>query len=295
MISALVAGSLGAFFVVALRRSGALRLDGDWPVNFAHRGASARAPENTLESFRLATEDEAGGLETDVHVTRDGHVVAIHDDTVDRTTDGSGLVREMTLAELQSLDAGFRFTPDGGATYPYRGKGVHVPELREVLWEIPDLAVNVDIKEARPDVEEAVLRVIEGAGAQDRTLVVSEHTPVVGRFRRLSGGRVRTGASRGESRLFYYLSGLRLEGLLRPAYDALQVPVRHGERELVTPRFLEAAHGVGVRVDVWTIDEPAEMRRLLDLGVDVVMTNRPEVLAGVMRGRGLYTLEKTSK
>jgi glycerophosphoryl diester phosphodiesterase len=295
MISALVAGSLGAFFVVALRRSGALRLDGDWPVNFAHRGASARAPENTLESFRLATEDEAGGLETDVHVTRDGHVVAIHDDTVDRTTDGSGLVREMTLAELQSLDAGFRFTPDGGATYPYRGKGVHVPELREVLWEIPDLAVNVDIKEARPDVEEAVLRVIEGAGAQDRTLVVSEHTPVVGRFRRLSGGKVRTGASRGESRLFYYLSGLRLEGLLRPAYDALQVPVRHGERELVTPRFLEAAHGVGVRVDVWTIDEPAEMRRLLDLGVDVVMTNRPEVLAGVMRGRGLYTLEKTSK
>jgi len=295
MISALVAGSLGAFFVVALRRSGTRTLDGDWPVNFAHRGASARAPENTLEAFRLAAEDGAGGLETDVHMTRDGHVVAIHDDTVDRTTDGLGLVREMTLTELQCLDAGFRFTPDGGATYPYRGKGVHVPELREVLREIPDLAVNVDIKEGRPDVEEAVLRVIEGAGAQDRTLVVSEHTPVVGKFRRLSGGRVRTGASRGESRLFYYLSGLRLEGLLRPAYDALQVPVWHGERELVTPRFLEAAHDVGVRVDVWTIDEPAEMRRLLDLGVDVVMTNRPGVLAGVLRGRGLYTLEKMSK
>jgi len=290
VIPALVAGSIGAFVVVALRRGGARRLDGDWPVNFAHRGASARAPENTLEAFRLAAEDGAGGLETDVHVTRDGHVVAIHDDTVDRTTDGSGLVRETTLAELQSLDAGYRFTPDGGATYPYRGKGVRVPELREVLREFPDLAVNVDIKEARPGAEEAVLRVIEGTGAEDRTLVVSEHTPVIGRFRRLSGGRVRTGGSRGESRLFYYLSGLRLEGLLRPAYDALQVPVRYGERELVTPRFLEAAHGVGVRVDVWTIDEPAEMRRLLDLGVDVVMTNRPEALAGVLLGRGLYTL-----
>src|SRR5215210_2058158 len=290
MNSALVAGSLGALFVVALRRGGTRRLDGDWPVNFAHRGASARAPENTPVAFRLAAEDGAGGLETDVHETRDGHVVAIHDDTVDRTTDGSGLVREMALAEHQGLDAGYRFTPDGGATFPYRGKGVRVPELREVLRGFPDLAVNVDIKEAQPGVEEAVLRVIEGAGVEDRTLVVSEHTPVIRRFRRLSGGRVRTGASRGESRLFYYLSGLCLEGLLRSAYDALQVPVRHGERELVTSRFLEAAHGVGVRVDVWTIDEPAEMRRLLDLGVDVVMTNRPGVLAGVLRGRGLYTL-----
>ncbi len=290
MISALVAGSVGVFFVIVLRRGGARRLDGDWPVNFAHRGASARAPENTLKAFRLAAEDGAGGLETDVHVTWDGHVVAIHDDTVDRTTDGSGLVRETTLAELQSLDAGYRFTPDGGATFPYRGKGVRVPELREVLRGCPDLAVNVDIKEAQPGVEEAVLRVIEGVGAADRTLVVSEYTPVIGRFRRLSGGRVRTGASRGESRLFYYLSALRLEGLLRPAYDALQGPVRHGERELVTPRFLEAAHGLGVRVDVWTINDPAEMLRLLNLGVDVVMTNRPEALAGVLRERGLYTL-----
>ena len=291
MNSALIVASLGAFIVVALRRrSGVRRLDGDWPVNFAHRGASARAPENTLEAFRLAAEDGAGGLETDVHVTRDGHVVAIHDDTVDRTTDGSGLVREATLAGLQSLDAGYRFTPDGGATFPYRGKGVSIPELREVLRGFPDLAVNLDIKEAQPGVEEAVLRVIEGVGATDRTLVVSEYTPVIGRFRRLSGGRVRTGASRGETRLFYYLSALRLERLLRPAYDTLQVPVWHGERELVTPRFLQAAHGVGVRVDVWTIDEPAEMRRLLDLGVDVVMTNRPGVLAGVLRERGLYTL-----
>ncbi len=285
MISALVAGSIGAFVVVALRRSRPRRLDGDWPVNFAHRGASARAPENTLEAFRLAAENGAGGLETDVHMTRDGHVVAIHDDTVDRTTDGSGLVREMTLPEIRSLDVGYRFTPDGGATYPYRGQAVRVPELGEVLREFPELAVNVDIKEEQPVVEEAVLRVIERAGAAGRTLVVSEWTPVIGRFRRLSGGRISTGASRRENRLFYYLSGLRLEGLLRPAYDALQVPVRHGNRELVTSRFLEAARGMGVRVDVWTIDEPAEMRRLLDLGVDVVMTNRPEALARVLRER----------
>lgn len=256
-------------------------------MNFAHRGASARAPENTMEAFRLAAENGAGGLETDVHLTRDGHVVAIHDDSVDRTTDGSGLVREMTLAEVRGLDAGYRFTPDGGATYPYRGKGARVPLLEEVLRGFPNLAVNVDIKEEQPGVEEAVLRVIEGA--VDRVLVVSEWAPVIWRFRRLSGGRVGTGASREEIRRFYYLRSSRLERFLRPPYDALQVPVRHGDRELVTPRFLEAAHRVGVRVDVWTIDEPGEMRRLLDLGVDAIMTNRPGTLAGVLRGRGLYT------
>lgn len=234
-------------------------------------------------AFRLAAESGAGGLETDVHMTRDGYVVAIHDDTVDRTTSGSGLVREMTLAEVQSFDAGYRFTPDGGVTYPYRDRGVRVPELGEIFREFPSLAVNIDIKEERPGVEEAVLRVVEEAGAEDRALVVSEWAPVVERFRKLSGGRVATGASRGEVRRFYYLSALRLESLSRPSYDGLQVPAYHRGREVVTRRFVEAAHGMGVRVDVWTIDEPAEMRRLLGLGADVIMTNRPEVLAEVLR------------
>ncbi len=234
-------------------------------------------------AFRLAAESGAGGLETDVHMTRDGYVVAIHDDTVDRTTNGSGAVGEMTLAEVQSFDAGYRFTPDGCATYPYRGRGVRVPELGEIFREFPNLAVNIDIKEEQPGVEEAVLRVIEEAGAGDRALVVSEWAPVVERFRKLSGGRVTTGASRAEIRRFYYLSALRLEGLLRPPYDALQVPAYHRGREVVTRRFVEAAHRMGVRVDVWTIDETAEMRRLLGLGADVIMTNRPEVLAEVLR------------
>ena len=236
-------------------------------------------------AFRLAAESGAGGLETDVHMTRDGYVVAIHDDTVDRTTSGSGAVRDTTLAEVQSFDAGYRFTPDGGATYPYRGQGVRVPELGEIFREFPDLAVNIDIKEAQPGIEGAVLRVIEEAGAGDRALVVSEWAPVISRFRGLADGRIRTGASRGEILLFYSLSILHLELLLHPSYDALQVPAYHRGREVVTGRFVRAAHGIGVRVDVWTVDEPAEMRRLLDLGVDVIMTNRPEALTEVLRGR----------
>ncbi len=256
-----------------------------WPTNFAHRGSPVKAPENTLEAFRLAAEDGAGGLELDVHMTSDGHIVVIHDDSVDRTTEGAGLVRDMTLREVQSLDAGYRFTPDGGATYPYRGGGVRVPELGEVFREFPDHAVNIDIKEACPGVETSLLRTIAGAGAGDRVLVVSEISAVVEGFRKLSGGRISTGASRREIADFYRLSRMRLEGLLYPSYAALQVPVEYGGREVVTPRFVQAAHKRGVRVDVWTIDDPEEMRRLLGLGVDVVMTNRPEVLAKVLNER----------
>lgn len=278
-------GIPAGLFVAAAARKGAnaRRLDDGWPVNMAHRGASAHAPENTLEAFRLAAESGAGGLETDVHMTRDGHIAAIHDDSVDRTTNGSGLVREMTLREVQFLDAGYHFTPDGGDNYPYRGVGARVPELGEVLRAFPDLAVNVDIKEAQSGVEEAVLGVIRGAGAEGRVLVVSEWSAVIRRFRELSGGRVRTGASGGEILRFYQLHWLRLEGLVRPAYERLQVPAYHRGREVVTRRLVEAARGMGIRVDVWTIDEPAEMRRLLDLGVDTIMTNRPEALAEVLR------------
>jgi glycerophosphoryl diester phosphodiesterase len=284
ILAAFVAGC-GAFAVAVLRKAAKRRVDKGWPTNFAHRGASSRAPENTLEAFRLAVLSGAGGLELDVHMTSDGRVVVIHDDSVDRTTEGTGLVRRMTLHEVKSFDAGYRFTPDGGTTYPYRGRGVRVPELGKVLREFPEYKVNIDIKEEQPGVEATLLETIKDAGAGDRVLVVSEMPAVVERVRVLSGNSISTGASRQEIRNFYRLSRLRLEFLVRPPYDALQVPVEYGGREVVTPRFLKAAHDRGVRVDVWTIDDPEEMRRLLDLGADVIMTNRPEVLEGVLGER----------
>jgi glycerophosphoryl diester phosphodiesterase len=276
---------LACFLALILRKGGQRSVRGEWPVNLAHRGASSLAPENTIEGFRLAVEAGAGGLELDVHMTSDGHVVVVHDTTVDRTTGGAGLVSEMTLDELRGFDAGHNFSPGGGPTRPYRGRGVRVPTLEEVLREFPGVAVNIDIKAARPGIEAAVFGVLRETGAMGRVLVVSTSHATVKRFRKISGGHVTTGASKWEIGVFYILSTLRMEQLARPAYHALQVPLRHRGILVVSPRFIRAAHARGVRVDVWTINQPDEMRRLLDLGADVIMTDRPGTLAEVLQRR----------
>jgi glycerophosphoryl diester phosphodiesterase len=277
----------GLAWIVALilRKGNKRTVRGEWPVNLAHRGASALAPENTIEAFRLGVEAGAGGLELDVHMTLDGHIVVIHDATVDRTTNGSGAVSEMILDELRRLDAGHNFSPDGGPTRPYRGRDVRVPTLGEVLEEFPEVAVNIEIKAGTPGIEETVLGVLREANALGRVLVVSTPHHIVKHFRKISGGNVSTGASRWEIGVFYIASRLRLERLTRPAYDALQVPLRHRGIPVVTPRFLGAAHARGVRVDAWTINQADEMRRLLDLGVDVIMTDLPGTLAEVLKRR----------
>lgn len=255
------------------------------PVNIAHRGGSALAPENTLEAFGEGLEAGAEALELDVHMTADGELAVIHDATVDRTTDGSGAVKDMTLQQLKQLDAGYWYTRDGGKTYPYRGRGICIPTLPEVYSRFPEAAVNVDIKQARPGVEEAVLAVIQNAGAGNRTLVASEDTGTLHRFRRISGGKVATGASGAEIRIFYLFSKLHLQDILRPGYSALQVPPSYRGIEVLTPGFVEAAHGMGVRVDVWTIDNLAQMHEVIDRGVDGIITDRPDVLFKVFKER----------
>ncbi len=160
-----------------------------------------------------------------------------------------------------------------------------VPTLEEVYREFPDVPVNVEIKEARPDIEQAVWKVIEEAEAAGRTLVVSETTPVIRRFRKASSGRVATASSIGEIVAFDLLRRLRLSKLLRTPYQALQGPeVYGGILHVVTPRFVRAAHEQGLRVDVWTINSEPDMRRLLAFGVDGIMTDRPDVLAQVLDG-----------
>ena len=283
LIGALAGTAVGLYLGRRNDRNATAPGAGDWPVNIAHRGGAGIAPENTLEGFREGLRVGAGTLELDVHTTADGRVVVIHDATVDRTTERAGAVREMTLAEVKRLDAGYRFTRDGGSTFPYRGKGLKVPTLEEVYDEFAEVPINIEIKGERPGIEEALWQIVEKAGAERRTVVVSESTPTIRRFRKASGGRVATASSSAELVSFWLLSRLGLSDP-RPPYQALQGPETYKGLRIVTPGLVRAAHARGLRVDVWTIDEEPDMRRLLGFGVDGIMTDRPDVLAGVLGG-----------
>jgi len=250
----------------------------DHPLFFAHRGGSALAPENTLVAFERGLSYGADALETDVHTTRDGEIVVIHDATVDRTTNGSGPVAAYTLDELQGLDAGFRFTPDGGRTYPFRGTGVTIPTLREALARFPSTRVNIEMKAGSPESEEHLWRIIQELGAQDRVLVASFALTPLARFRALTKGRVATAATMPEMRVFLLAAYTWRLRWLQPAYDALQVPQTWRRVPIVTSRTVVAAHELGLAVHVWTVNERARMERLLALGVDGLMSDRPDIL-----------------
>ena len=254
-----------------------------WPVSFAHRGGAKVVPENTIEGFREGLGMGDAVIETDVHASADGAVVVIHDPSVDRTTDGTGLVAEKTLVELQALDAAHNFTPDGGSTFPWRGRGVRIPTLEALYQAFPDRAINVELKGHRAGFEEAVLRVIEAAGGQSRTLVVTDRRAAIRRFRRASKGTVATAASIVELAVFWILTLLHLSDLYNPRFQALQPPEKYKGVRILTRRLVREAHRRGLRIDVWTIDEESAMRRLLGFGVDGIVTDRPDVLAKVLR------------
>lgn len=247
------------------------------PLLVAHRGGSGLAPENTLEAFRDAVDRwRADMLEMDVRLTRDGEVVVIHDATVDRTTDGSGPVADRTLAELQALDAGARFVdPEGRPSF--RGRGVVVPRFEEVLLALPRVRLNVEAKE--PAVAARMVEIVRRHGATERVLVAAERE---GSRRAVRGYAGPWGASRLQVSRFWLLR--RLPGGVGyvPRADILQVPESWYGLRIVSPSFIRAAHRRNLPVQVWTVDDPARMRRLLSWGVDGIQTDRPDVLARVL-------------
>ncbi|HEX2080857.1 MAG TPA: glycerophosphodiester phosphodiesterase [Longimicrobium sp.] len=251
------------------------------PLLIAHRGGSHLAPENTLLAFRRALDWwRADILETDVQPTRDGDCVVIHDGTVDRTTDGRGRVADLTVAEIQRLDAGYRFTPDGGASYPFRGRGVRISTLREVLAALPGARVNVEIKDGRA--QPAVQRTIRELDAEHRVLVAAGDRRNRALFRDHPGP---TSAGAQDLYAFYALHLTGTTRLYRPPVDAFQMPERNAGRQVLSPRWVKEAHAHSVAVHVWTVDEEADMRRLLEWGVDGIITDRPDRLARVLHER----------
>ncbi|HKW20892.1 MAG TPA: glycerophosphodiester phosphodiesterase [Ktedonobacterales bacterium] len=254
----------------------------DAPLFFAHRGGSLLRPENTMVAFEHGVALGADALELDIQQTRDGELVVIHDPTLDRTTSGSGPVANFSLDEVRAFDAGYYFTSDNGATFPYRGKGITVPTLRQVFERFPDTRINIDLKESTPDREERLWALIQEFTAEDRICAGCFAHAVLVRFRRLTGRRVATSASPREVRSFVLGAVSHMTGWLRPAYDALQVPDTYGSVRIVSRTTVEAAHRLGIDIHVWTVDERSHMEALLALGVDGLMTDRPDTLADVL-------------
>jgi glycerophosphoryl diester phosphodiesterase len=256
-------------------------------LSTGHRGARGLAPENTLLGFRCGQSHNVDIIEFDVQATRDGEIVVIHDPTVDRTTEGQGAVADKTLAELQTLDAGYRFTSDDGKSFPFRGKGAQIPLLSEVLQEFPELLFTIELKESpHPDFIQNVAAVVREHAADRSILASFEHRLL--RAIRKTAPELTTSFSGSEIRNYYVLAKLGLAGLLftSPAM-VIQMPLfsdHDNDRglRLLTPRFLRALHKSGRHVQLWTINDPKQMRELIDMGVDGITTDRPDLLAEVL-------------
>ena len=244
------------------------------PLVFAHRGGCTLGPENTIAAFDLGMAAGADGLECDVHLSADGVAVVCHDDTLDRTTGASGPVRARTAAELAGVDAGCRFR-DGTGGYPFRDRAVGIPALRDVLQRYPDIPIIVEMKVDSREMGEAVAAEVRAAGATDWVCAAGYGQRALDAARAALPA-MPTSACHPEVRLAVYRS---LAGwpVRRVPYQMYQVPERAGVIPVASRRFVRQAHEAGLQVQVWTVDEEPDMRRLLEWGVDGLISNHPDL------------------
>lgn len=244
---------------------------------FAHRGGGGIFPENTLDAFRNSSKTGVDVQELDLHATSDGKLVVMHDATVDRTTDGRGRVSELTLKEIKKLDAGYRFSPDGGQTFPFRGRGITVPTLEEIFAALPEMAFNIEPKQQTPSIIKPLCLIIRERKMTDKIIVGSFRQAVIDEFRQ-ECPEAATAASALEVSQFLTMYKTGLVKSYNPPMQTLQIPENMGGLQIVSKDFVEAAHGLNLKVHVWTVNEPADMRRLIETGVDGIMTDYPDKL-----------------
>lgn len=243
---------------------------------YAHRGASAELPENTLPAFERAVELGVDALEMDLQITRDGHLIVVHDDTCARMAAAQLAWAQLDLVDARALDVGWGFVaPDG--TRPFAGKGIGVSTFAEILDAFPAVEINVDIKRCPVD---AVLELIRAKHAEDRVTLASFHTGSAVAMRRRGYGGA-TALSQGEVLTLLSLPAVMWRQLPFTG-TAAQVPVHHGKIRFDRPTFIAKCHSLGLRLDFWTIDDPAEAARLIALGADGIMTNDPAAIRPVV-------------
>jgi glycerophosphoryl diester phosphodiesterase len=251
--------------------------DSSRPLVFAHRGGCALGPENTLAAFDRGLEAGADGLELDIHLSADGVAVVHHDATLDRTTSASGPIASRTAAELARIDAGCRF--EGRGAFPFRNQGIGIPTLAEVLRRYPDMRIIVEMKENSREMGDAVARDVRRAGAAERVCAAG-YGALSAAAARAALPEMASSACHAEVRLAVYRTWACWP-VRRVRYGGYQVPEQNGTLRIVSPRFVRYAHEAALKVQVWTVDEVGDMRRLLEWGVDGLISNRPDAAVRV--------------
>lgn len=283
-------------------------------ISYAHRGGSYEAPSSTVGALEHACQVGVSGLELDVRSTADGVLTCCHDDVVDATTNGRGRVSKLTWSEIEDLNAGYWFVPGSNASvvhsrsqedYIFRdgvkiGKMTRLARVDEVLESFPDCILNFDIKSTSPSVEpheEQLAKLILDHEAEDRVIVSSFLDSAIWRLRQ-SNRKIYTSAAPGEISEFYFalVSGRKaaMDLAERSPYVAFQIPRFYGEIELATPQFIEAAHAAGKAVHVWTINDRTEMERLLDFGVDGLISDLPSLVVPVIEERTTHYMYRAN-
>ena len=264
-------------------------------LNIAHRGGAGLRPENTIAAFRHGLSVGAHALEGDLHATRDGVVVFSHDATVDRCTEGHGNIKEMTYRELRSLDAGYYFTPDEGATYPYRGRGLQIPSLEEVFSDpgLDRAPMVLEIKQDEPSIIDNVLSLVRTYDMEDRLIIGSFDTFSLNEIReKACRSNIKVITSMSEEEVIVYcmtpLEDMAPGGGYAAPSKVLQVPVTYAldgtEVKVINDLFMAKARSQRLTVHIWTVNEPGQMRWLMGkMNVNAIITDRPDLLDRICR------------
>jgi glycerophosphoryl diester phosphodiesterase len=252
-------------------------------ANIAHRGGSLEAPENTIVAFSHAHQiDENIYFELDVHETKDGEIVVHHDGTLERTSDGKGHIADFTYTELQKFDEGYRFTTDGGKTFPFRGKDCKIPKLTEVLTTFPKSHLSIELKEGLRFFGDKVAKIVFDTQSQERICIAGEDHKTLIKTAKLMP-TVCSGFSAREMKFNFVFTLLHLPNFFASTRgDVMQIPYSHNGHIVVTPAFLKRAHAHGKFVHVWTVNDEPTMRRLIEIEADGIITDAPTLLTRVL-------------
>lgn len=252
-----------------------------YPLVIAHQGGDGLWPGDTLFAFEQAAVLGVDVLEMDLHITEDSVLVISHDETVDRTTEGAGVIEDMTLAEIKALDAGYDWSNDGRQTFPYRGMGITIPTLEEIFQTFPEYHMTIEIKKTENSMAVPFCEMIRSYGMQDKILVASFLDERMSEFRQACS-EVATSSARQETTIFVLLSKVFLGRLYSPYFYALQVPEESSGITVMTSQFVRAAHERNLRVEPWTIDDPEQMETYIEWGVDGIITDRPDLMLEIL-------------